>query len=371
MNKVLFVATVDGHILNFHIPFLKWFKERGYEVHVASNGNSDIPFVKEKHNIPFSRSPIKVVNITAYKHLKRIIDANQYKIIHCHTPVGGVLTRIAARATREKGTKVLYSAHGFHFFKGASIINWLIYYPIEKWMSNYTDCLITTNSEDYNKVINNFHSESIKHVNGVGIDLNNFKPQTLEMKNKLRKEYGYNEDDFILMFAGELSYRKHQDLLINVIGLLKDKIPNVKLLLAGTGDLLEKYQVLVKRLGVEENVCFLGYRNDLGDIMNMIDVAVSSSRQEGLPVNVMMAMAVGLPLIVTDCRGNHDLVTHGKNGYITGINDTEEFASLVKRLYGSKDLIKRFSKNNLDLIKAYSLESIIKQMEIIYEMYID
>lgn len=371
LKKVLFTATVDSHILSFHIPFLKWFKSRGYEVHVASNGNSHIPFTDVKHNIPFSRSPIKKDNITAYKQLKRIIDTNKYKLIHCHTPVGGVLTRLAARAARKNGTKVLYSAHGFHFFKGASIINWLVYYPIEKLLSNYTDCLITTNDEDYYKVANNFHSKVIRLVNGVGIDLNDFKPQTLETKSKFRTKYGYNENDFILMFAGELSYRKHQDLLINVIGILKYNLPNIKLLLAGTGDLLEQYQVLVKQLGIEENVHFLGYRDDLGDIMHLSDIAVSSSRQEGLPVNVMMAMAIGLPLIVTDCRGNHDLVTHGKNGYITGINDIEDFACLVKTLYESKDLRKSFGENSLDLIKTYSLENIIKQMEMIYERYID
>lgn len=371
MRKVLFVATVDDHILNFHTPFLKWFKDKGFQVHVASNGNSDIPYCDEKYNIPFDRSPISINNLTAYKELKKNIEENQYKLIHCHTPVGGVLTRLASRNLRKNGSKVLYSAHGFHFFKGAPLKNWILYYPIEKWMSKYTDCLITTNYEDYERVINSFHSKSIKLVNGVGVNLHDYKPQTIERKKKLREEYGYKNDDFILVFAGELSYRKHQDLLIDMISLLKHDIPNIKLLLAGVGDLFDQYKSRVKLLGIEEYVHFIGYRNDLGNIMSLSDISVSSSRQEGLPVNVMMAMALGLPLVVTDCRGNRDLVTQGTNGYVVGVNDVNGFAEAVKKIYESQELQNHFSENSLELIKSYSLENIIQEMGKIYEMYVD
>lgn len=206
LRRVLFTATVDSHIINFHIPYLRWFKERGYEVHVASKGDVNIPFVDVKYNIPFERSPFKSVNYKAYKELKEIIDRNSYELIHCHTPVGGVLTRLAAKNARTKGTKVLYTAHGFHFYKGAPLINWLLYYPVEKWLSRYTDCLITINEEDYRRAKKgNFKAKSIKFVNGVGIDLNEFTPQTKEKKKQLRKKYGYSDDDFILMYAAELN----------------------------------------------------------------------------------------------------------------------------------------------------------------------
>lgn len=371
MEKILFTATVDSHILSFHIPYLKYFKEKGFEIHVASNGNCDMPYVDVKHNIPFERSPYKIANLKAYIQLKEIINKEKYALIHCHTPVASVLTRLAARQSRKRGTNVLYSAHGFHFYKGAPILNWLIYYPVEKWMSNYTDCLITTNNEDYQRISNNFKAKSIKLVHGVGVDLNKFKPQTLEIKSGLRKEYGYNESDFILMFAGELSYRKHQDLLINVVSLLKRKVPNVKILLAGVGDLSDKYHNQVHRLGVEENVHFLGYRKDLDNILLLSDIAVSSSRQEGLPVNVMMAMATGLPLVVTECRGNCDLVINGENGYTVGVNDIEGFASAVEKLYSSRELKQKFCNKNLEIIEKYSLEIVMKEMEKIYGEYMD
>ena len=138
MKKVLFVATVVKlHIMVFHIPYLEWFKKNGYEVHVAARNDYDnkdeciIPFCDRFHDLPFERSPIRKNNLQVYKDLKNIIDTEQYEIIHCHTPMGGAIGRLAARSARKKGTKVIYTAHGFHFFKGAPLVNWLAYYPAE------------------------------------------------------------------------------------------------------------------------------------------------------------------------------------------------------------------------------------------------
>ncbi|MDF2486669.1 MAG: glycosyltransferase family 1 protein, partial [Herbinix sp.] len=174
MKKVLFVATVvKHHISTFHIPYISWFKLNGYETHVCAKNDYEnkedcvIPYCDKYYDLPFGRSPLSSCNITAYKQLKRLIDTNEYDIIHCHTPVGGVLTRLAAKKARKSGTKVIYSAHGFHFFKGAPLKNWMLYYPVEKHLAKYTDCLITTNKEDYLGIKDKFHAKSIKLVNGV------------------------------------------------------------------------------------------------------------------------------------------------------------------------------------------------------------
>jgi glycosyltransferase EpsD len=372
MKKVLFTATVDGHILNFHIPYLKWFKEQGYEVHVASNGNSNIPFVDIKYNIPFERSPFKVTNLKVYRQLKNIIDNNNYRLIHCHTPMGSVLTRLAAKKARKKGTKIIYTAHGFHFFKGSPLINWLLYYPVEKWLSKYTDCLITINDEDYECAVKNkFKAGSVKKVNGVGIDLNKFTPQTVEKKKELRKQYGYNDTDFILICVAELNHNKHQDMLINAVSILKNKIPNIKLLLVGSGNLMKQYKKQVKKLGLEKYIQFLDYRSDVSNLLIISDLLVSASRREGLPVNVMEAMATGLPLVVTDCRGNRDLVNNDENGYIIGISDVEGFANVVEKLYKSKELRVKFGQRSLKLIKMYSLENVKNEMKDIYLSYLN
>ena len=177
MKKVLFTATVDSHILHFHIPYLQYFHEQGYEVHVATNGTEEIPFCDVKHTVSFERSPFKANNIKAIKQLKEIIDKEKFNIIHCHTPMGSVVTRLAAKQARKKyNTKVIYTAHGFHFFKGAPILNWILFYPVEKWLSKYTDCLITINEEDYTLAKNKFHAKKVELVHGVGVDEKKWKP---------------------------------------------------------------------------------------------------------------------------------------------------------------------------------------------------
>ncbi|AQQ54222.1 glycosyltransferase family 4 protein [Planococcus lenghuensis] len=367
MQRVLFVATIDQHIRHFHLPFLEWFKERDYEVHVASNGQEHFASVDEKFDIPFEKSPFKLKNIFALKELKNLIDTNNYSIIHCHTPMGGAVARLASREARTKGTKVIYTAHGFHYYRGAPLINWLLYYPAERWLAKYTDTLVTINKEDYERAIDrNFRANRIEHVRGVGVDLEKYSPRTLNMKKKLRREYGYKEEDFILIYAGELSYRKHQDLLLKTISLLKEKVPGVKLLLVGTGDLLEQYKKQAEELGVNESVDFLGYRRDVAELMCMADVAVSSSRQEGLPVNILEAMATGLPLVVTDCRGNRDLVSRGENGFVVGVKDYSGFANSLNSLYKYPELRKTFSDRNIELAKAYGIGLALKDMQKIY-----
>lgn len=367
MKKVLFTAKVDSHILNFHIPYLKWFKDQGYEVHVASNGENIIPYADFKYNLRFDRNPLKPTNFKAYLELKNMIDNNDYEVIHCHTPIGGALTRLAARGARKKGTKVIYTAHGFHFYKGASKLNWIVYYNVEKFLSKYTDCLITINEEDFNLAKERkFKAKILKFVKGVGINLNKFVPQTFEKKRTLREEYGYKENDFIMVYAAELSYRKHHDLLINAVSLIKDKIPNLKLILAGIGALEDEYKELTNKVGVEDNIKFLGYRKDINNLMTLSDIAVSSARQEGLPVNIMEAMATGLPIIVTDCRGNRDLIENEKNGIVVGIDDVEGFAKAIEKMYNDKEFMKKISNENLESVKQYSLEDISKEMASIY-----
>lgn len=374
MKKVLFVATVvKKHINAFHLPYLKWFQENGYETHVcASNdfenqGDLEIPFCDKYYDLSFERSPFKFNNIKVYKNLKNIIDENNYDIIHCHTPMGGVLTRIASKAARTTGTKVIYTAHGFHFYKGAPLKNWLLYYPIEKWLSKYTDSLVTINDEDHEIANRKFKVENVSLINGVGVNFTEFIPQTNENKQQLRKMYGYTEKDFILIYVGELSYRKQQDFLIDIISRVKNEIPNIKLLFIGEGELLESYKTQSINLGVEDRVEFLGFRKDISNLMVIADVAVSSSRQEGLPVNIMEAMSTGLPIVVTDCRGNRDLIENEKNGFVISLKDREGFAKAIVKLNHFSALRQEFSNENLRISTKYSLENVMEAMTSMYK----
>ena len=362
MKKVLFVATITKHIKTFHVPYLKWFKEQGYEVHVASKGNETIEYCDKHFDIPFERFPLKPQNIKAYKQLKNIIEENKYEIIHCHTPVGGVLTRLAARKARKKyNTKVIYTAHGFHFYDGAPKKNWMIYYPIEKWLSKYTDCLITINEEDYNRAKSKFKkAKKIKLVHGVGVDEYKFKQNmTKNEKINLRKELGIEEDDFVIIYPAELSKRKNQGMLIRAISLLSNK-DKIKILLAGKDSYKGKYQKLTKELGLEKQIVFLGFRTDICKLMQISNMAVSTSRQEGLPVNIMEAMFMGLPIIATDCRGNNELIKEN----LVQLDDEKELAKLVN------SCIEKYKENNnisYPLLQLYKLENVKKEMEKSYK----
>lgn len=370
MKKILFVARLDEHIRHFHLPYLKWFKDNGYQIDIASDGREDIPYIDNHYVISMERSPLKIENYRSYKELKKLIEKNEYDIVHCHMPISGLLARFASRKQRKKGLKVLYTAHGFHFFKGAPLLNWLVYFPAEKLASLYTDCIITINNEDFLAAKNKLNVKRSELVNGVGVNIDKFNVISTKKKNNLRTKLGYKEEDYILIYVAELSHRKHQDLLIETVNEIKNEIPNVKLLLVGQGVKQDTYQQMINELGLQNNVNLLGYRNDVDKLMNIADIAVSSSRQEGLPVNVMEAMACGLPVVATNCRGNRDLVVNGKTGYIVNDNTVEEMAEYILDLYHNSSKRQMMGKNARELVQKYSLESVLNEMINIYKKYL-
>lgn len=369
MKKVLFTATVDSHILQFHLPFLKIFKDKGYEVHVATNGTEEIPYCDVKHTVSFERSPFKINNLKAIKQLKKIIEEEKFDIIHTHTPMGSVVTRLAAKNARKKyHTRVIYTAHGLHFFKGAPLKNWIMFYPVEKYLSKYTDTLILINQEDYELCKRKFKKcKDIQYVPGVGIDEEKFNfTMTEEEKLELRESLGLKKDDFVMIYPAEISKRKRQEWLINSISNLLKANNNIHLLLPGQDSLNGKCQKLVKQLNLEDQIHFLGYRKDIPKLLKISDLAVSSASQEGLPVNIMEAMYVGLPIVASDCRGNRDLVKDGINGYLVNINNQKRFNNCIEKLYLLQDENNKFSEQSKIFIKEYLLNNIIENLKKIY-----
>jgi len=370
VNRILFCATVDYHIKAFHLPYMKWFKEQGWEVDVVASGNINLPFTDNKYNIPIKRSPFRSANISAYKQLKEIITKNNYSIIHCHTPLGGLLARIAARKARKNGTKVIYTAHGFHFCKGISMINWFIYYPIERYLSRFTDCLITINQEDYNLARKHrFHAKDIEYISGVGVDIEQFKPVDIREKNQLKVAAGYDANDILLFNAGEFNKNKNQKFLLFAMVYLLKEVPNVKLLLAGEGVLLEQCKLLANQLGIRDKVSFLGFRKDISEIIPMCDIAVAASFREGLPVNVMESMACGLPVVAVKNRGHRELVHNELNGWMIEEWNAAKFANQIKTLFND-DLRNQFGENGRNIIKnKYSINQILIEKSRMYRKY--
>ncbi|MGG1635363.1 glycosyltransferase family 4 protein [Paenibacillus sp. NRS-1760] len=369
-NKILFCATVDYHFKAFHMPVLEWFKQQGWEVHIAAKGELELPFVDRKFNISIERSPFHSNNVKAYRELKAIIQQQDYNIIHCHTPMGGVLARLAAQPARKQGTKVIYTAHGFHFCKGGSLLNWMLYYPIEKRLSSMTDCLITINTEDYQlAVTKKFKAKRIAHVHGVGVNTTHFKPLQKLDKWRLRQELDYRTDDFLMFYAAEFNRNKNHQLLIHALAAIKEAVPHGRLLLAGKGPLLEESQALAERLGVGSMVHFLGYRTDIDRLLPMCDVAVASSLREGLPVNLMEAMACGLPIVATRNRGHSELVIDGENGFVLEPTDMELFADRLRKLSESLELRQRMGAFSLQMVQKYGLLQVKLELNEIYKSF--
>lgn len=372
MKKVLFVATVvKMHIMVFHIPYLKMFKEMGWETAVAARNDYDdpdecaIPYCDTYYDIPFERNPIKLSNLKAYRSLKDIIDKGDYDIIHCHTPVGAMLTRLAAKTARKHGTKVFYTAHGFHFYKGAPAINWLLYYPVEKWLSLYTDVLITINNEDYERA-KTFNAGKVCYVPGVGIDLNKFNVGHID-KAKKRREIGVSTDDFVLLSVGELSPRKNHEVVIRAMSVLKnnDKLNKLEYVICGRGNYETELRKIAQNLNVIEHVHFLGFRADIAEICNCADLFIFMSHQEGLPVALMEAMACGLPAVCSDIRGNTDLIEDQKTGLISD-NTPEDVAKAIVEVRQNNEMRKALASTALQKIKQFDLSSVENEMRMIY-----
>lgn len=371
LKKVLFVATVvKTHIMEFHIPYLKMFKELGWETAVAAKNDYEnledckIPYCDKYFNVPFERFPLKPQNITAYKMLKKIVDDGEYEIVHCHTPVGAMLTRLSAIGARRRGTKVYYTAHGFHFYKGAPLLNWLVYYPVEKWLARYTDVLITINKEDYERA-KKFKAKKIFYVPGVGIDLKKFNPGYVD-RNIKRKEIGVKED-FVLLSVGELIPRKNHQCVLKALSILKkeQKLENLKYVICGSGIAEKQLKTLAKELDIESNVKFLGYRQDVSEIYNCCDLFVFMSYQEGLPVALMEAMACGIPVICTNIRGNTDLIDDKITGFISD-NSPEKLAEIICMARENAELCEKVALEAKNKIKQFDLSSVEKQMIDIY-----
>ena len=332
MKKILFVATVDSHIRSFHLPYLKMMHDKGWEVHVATNGKEEFPCCDKKHTIRMERSPFKPNNLKAIKQMKKLLKKEHFDIIHCHTPMGSVVTRMAAKEARKNGTRVIYTAHGFHFYTGAPLINWLLFYPVEKYLAKYTDTIVTINKEDYNRAKKKFSKRchDIQYVHGVGIDPKKFDfKMTAKEKHDLRASLGLKDDDFVMIFPARLDKNKNQGFLIKCMPELIKENPKIHLLLPGQDELNGEYQKLAARLNVDNNVHFLGIRNDIPKLLKVSNIAVSSSKREGLPVNIIEAIYSHKYIVAANCRGIKDIIKTEENGSI--ITSSKDYISEITK----------------------------------------
>ncbi|MCH5186271.1 MAG: glycosyltransferase family 4 protein [Oscillospiraceae bacterium] len=376
MKRVLILASVASMIEMFNLPNIKLLQELGYKVDAACNfedgsncSTEVVEGLKRKlqdidvsyYQIDFERNVTRFdKHMKAYKQVLKIMKDNNYAFIHCHTPIGGVIGRLCAKKT---GTKVIYTAHGFHFFKGAPRKNWILYYPIEKYCSRFTDVLITINKEDYDLAKRKMKAGRIEYIPGVGVDIEKFDISQADRIEK-RKELGIPDEAIIILSVGELNKNKNH---ITVIESLKNVKDNVHYVIAGKGTyeniLIEK----AKELGISERVHLIGFRNDMAEIYKTADIFVFPSYREGLSVALMEAMANKLPVVCGRIRGNVDLADENKGGYLCTSDNSDEFGEKINRLAQDEELRKQFGEYNAEKIKRFDIKNVMKKMKIIYE----
>ena len=359
--RILYVTTV-GMTMIFFKDLVKKLIGEGHTVDIACNestGRVD-DFYRalgcKIYQTDCSRSPLSPGNLKAVRELKKIVSKNRYDIVHCHTPVAGVCARLACKDLRKNGLKVFYTAHGFHFYKGAPLKNRLIYYPIEKLLSRYTDVLITINREDHKTAEAKLHARRTEYVPGVGVDTGRFKNTVAERAAK-RKELGIPEDAFLLVSVGELNKNKNHQIVIRALARRND--PNIHYLIVGKGKLADRLEWMSRLMGVGGQIHFAGFRNDVAELYKISDAFILPSFREGLNVSLMEAMASGLPAVCSAVRGNTDLIDRPLFAPrdIGQINAAIADAALNKEEY---------VRRNLERIKGFDVSFVNERMAEIY-----
>lgn len=365
--RFLYVTTIGG-TMRFFKQLIKELVEAGHTVDIAANTDiSNVPVEYMELGckvmpISCTRSPLNKGTLTAVKELKRIVSEGEYNIVHCHTPIAAMCTRLACRKFRKNGTKVFYTAHGFHFYKGAPLKNWLLYYPVEKICAPMTDVLVTINQEDYALAQKKLKAGKVVYVPGVGIDVAKFADAVVDRDMK-RDEIGVPKDATLLLSVGELSVRKNHEVGIKAIASLKN--PSIHYAIAGKGSKQEYLKTLSRELGIESQVHVLGYRTDITELCKTADVYLFPSFQEGLPVSVMEAMASGLPVICGEIRGNVDMIDRN-GGFLFDPHSVESCKKAIND-FMSCDMT-TLGSYNLDKVRMYSVANVNPIMKDVYAL---
>lgn len=373
-RKVLFVATVYTHLAAFHLPYIKLLQSWGCLVHAAARtdpGRQAVADIADHcWDIPFVRRPYHPQNLRAFGMLCGLIRRERFDLIHLHTPVSSALGRVAARITGSQ--PVLYTVHGFHFFRGGPGRNWLLYYPVERLLARWTDGLITINEEDH-QIAQGFRLRrpgQLFLVPGVGLDLGRFAGTSATWRRKVRENLGLTERTPVLASVGELNANKNQGQMIRAMPEVISDFPNACYLVVGDGELRLKLETETRRSRMDHYIRFLGYRRDVPEILAAADAFVLTSRREGLPVSAIEAMAAGLPLVLTPTVGARMLAEDGVNGLLVPIGDARATAQAVRRLFSDPNLVQRMGAANRERVQKYDLKAVKTQMADIYGRYL-
>jgi len=370
--KILFVASVFGHITAFHKPYIKLLQNKGYDVYVACNETKSNKIAKIELeemdvkclNIEFTRSPFTFNTLKAFKQLKSLLKSTDFHMIHVHTPTAALLTRFVNNYVKK--VPVIYTAHGFHFHKGAPVLNWLVYYPLERLAARWTDTLITINNEDYERAMKTgFSRRSINYVHGVGVE-STYRDMTNEAKQLLKQSLGILEDAVVISYVAEINKNKNHQFLLKNWNRIKEASPAAVLLFIGEGDLSAEIERFISEEKLED-VYLLGFRNDVHELLQITDVVSLLSYREGLPKSIMEAMVSHVSCVVSDTRGLRDLISNGRNGYVVAHGDDITLVESFVTLLNDKEKRLTMGAAAHQDVQPYRLENVLQEYIAIYD----
>jgi len=372
MKKALLVSTVIGFMASFERSDIALLQELGYEVHLACNckvygDNEQFAELKKlnavMHDIPFSRSLFSKKHIESYKELDKLMKEERFNIVHCHTAVGSALGRMAAH--KNNVPVIMYTAHGFHFCKGGPVLNRIVFYPIEKHLSRFTDILVTINNEDYELAKKKLQAKIIKRIHGVGIEIERFGNGVSKSRDEKRKELGIKSGEILLFSVGELDKYKNHRVVLEAMKILASR--GYKYIIAGEGVLRTSHEQYIKDNNLEGSIQLLGFRTDIAELLKAADIYVFPSTMEGLSVALMEAVASKKLIVCSEIRGNVDTVIT-KESYFSPHSVKELTVKIEAINQLTEDEKNRLVEENYNNLKKYRLSEVRKEMKAIYKI---
>lgn len=361
-QKVLYAASTYSHLKNFHLPYINAFHDAGWAVHTACGGPVlSFPGVERAVSVPFTKNMAAPANFTALLRLSRLIRSEHYDLISVHTSLAAFFTRLAVPRGKTR-PYVIHTAHGYLFDGETPVLKRALLLGAEKMTAGVTDLLLTMNQWDYDLAVRRRLGKKVVNTPGMGVDFSRFPPQTDASKAEARRALGLSDEEFLLVYAAEFSGRKNQLFLIEALPYLPVR---VKYLLLGAGGTLAACKARAAALGVESRVCFPGHV-DTAPYLAAADLCVSASRSEGLPFNLMEAMAAGLPIVATAVKGHTDLCTGPQAEFLFPPGDTDGFVRRAARLLDAPGTRRALSAHNRRAAERYGLEAVRPQLLRLY-----
>lgn len=361
--KVLITASTYSHIKNFHLPYLREFFKAGWEIHVACGGTPEpVFYTAQVISLPFEKKMTSSSNFRAARLLRRKMEQEQYDLVITHTSLAAFFTRLAVSKLKRR-PRVINMSHGYLFDDATGFVKRQIMLTAERMTARCTDLVLTMNQYDYRTAVRYHLGKKVVNIPGIGVDFSRLqKPGRVEV-HALRQKLNLHARDFVLIYAAEFSSRKSQSVLIRALPLLPRSIV---LLLPGKGALLEDCRKLAQKLGVADRVRFPGHVDNMPLWYSIADAAVTSSRSEGLPFNVMESMYAGLPVVASAVKGHEDLIRDGETGLLYPYGDHAACAAQIQKLFQSPVLCEYLAREAQEAVLPYSLEHVLP---IVMEQY--